>query len=244
MDIFSATIERIELAYEQDFEYRLGWRFLFTPARTLSENTKMLLVGIDPGGRVSQENQESVEKGNAYRVEVWPGGKEGGPNPLQKQVQAFFDILAAKLDHQSRNDLMDHTMTSNMFPIRTGGWSKIGKVEQKKAIDFSSKLWFHIFDHISPSVIVCIGKPPYECFRRVLLNKGYTETERPKERRVGLKNDTYSQSRYERGDKRTLMIGLPYLRRSMIFSKLEENPERREAVDSFTEAIAQALRQP
>ena len=49
MDIVSETVERIERAYENDFEYRLGWRFLFTPVDTLSKNTKMLLVGIDPG---------------------------------------------------------------------------------------------------------------------------------------------------------------------------------------------------
>ena len=115
MDIFSETVERIKRAYEQDFEYRLGWRFLYTPVSTLSVDTKMLLVGIDPGGKNPEPIRESVEKGNAYYCEYWKDGYDY--NSLQKQVQEFFRKLAIKMDHPSPHDLMDQTMTSNMFPI-------------------------------------------------------------------------------------------------------------------------------
>lgn len=242
MDIFSETVERIERAYENDFEYRLGWRFLYTPVRTLSVDTNMLLVGIDPGGTTWQENKASVEEGNAYHCEYWERGHSH--DQLQVQVQQLFRILAAKLDHHSAYDLMDQTMTSNMFPIRTGGWSKLRKREREKAIEFSRKLWSHMFDRISPKAIVCLGKDPYQCFRRVLTNKGFKEAERSKEYRVGWHNDTYSQCGYERGDKKILMVGLPHLTRRKIFSNLDNNSERREAVDRFTEAITHSLKQP
>jgi len=70
------------------------------------------------------------------------------------------------------------TMSSNMFPIRTSGWSKLRTKQREAAIEFSRKLWSHIFDHISPKAIVCLGKDPYESFRRVLIGKGFEESER------------------------------------------------------------------
>ncbi len=73
--IFHEAVDKISRAYE-DLGHELGWRFLASPARTLSEDTKMLFAGINPGGSRYEPPLASVEGGNAYRVERW--GKDGG----------------------------------------------------------------------------------------------------------------------------------------------------------------------
>lgn len=85
--IFSSAIDKIESAYKR-LGMELGWRFLYTPASTLSCPSGAMLVGLNPGGD-EHGVTPSVEEGNAYLVEDWPG--DGAS--LQDQVQQFFAAL-------------------------------------------------------------------------------------------------------------------------------------------------------
>ena len=46
---FLSLVERIELAYER-LGHQLGWRFLYSPARTLSPDTQLAFVGANQAG--------------------------------------------------------------------------------------------------------------------------------------------------------------------------------------------------
>ena len=95
MDIFAESVNEIEQAYD-DFGHQLGWRFLYSPANTLSENTKLMFSGINPGEAHYGYPVPSVEEGNAYRVERW--GSHGQPNGLQVQVRLLYEMLLEMLD--------------------------------------------------------------------------------------------------------------------------------------------------
>jgi hypothetical protein len=170
MDVFSEAIERIKQEYE-NLGHRLGWWFLYSPASTLSVNTQMFFLGDNPGGKNYEEPIASVEKGNAYRVELWPGGKNGAPNPLQMQVRKLFMILSEKLGHQPPwSDLMDQTLTSNFCPFRSPEWKLLPR--QEESLAFSRRLWSSILDYTSPSVIVCNGKNSFKHFTSLMVSKG------------------------------------------------------------------------
>ncbi len=232
MDIFAEAVNRIEHGYE-DFGHQLGWRFLYSPASTLSENTKLMFSGINPGGAHYGYPVPSVEEGNAYRVERW--GSHGQPNGLQVQVRLLYENLADRLN-QPVEVLMDETLATNFCPFRSPSWDRLPK--KAESVMFSKRLWSSAFEHISPRVIICLTSTPFDHFEEVLRQKGFGRTDSLKEP-VGWGNVTYSSSRYESQYGNVLMIRLPHLSRYKIFGR----PQSQHATDRLTEAIAQALRQ-
>jgi hypothetical protein len=82
--MLSSFAKRIQDAYGR-IGHQLGWRFLASPARTLSPETKLAFVGLNPGGSIYEPPPLSVEDGNAYRVERW--GPGGTLNRLQVQMR-------------------------------------------------------------------------------------------------------------------------------------------------------------
>lgn len=235
MDLFTETAETIEREYAQ-LGHHLGWRFLYSPASTLSTNPRILFVGDNPGGSDFEAPVASVEEGNR-RFKPWPRGKNGELNPLQKQVCELFRVVSKKLDHQtSWQDLMDETLTSNFCPFRSPSWPLNHRQEESMA--FSFRLWTRMFQYISPSVLICMSRnPSHKYFRKVLNNKGYIETERPKEYPVDWGAYRYSQSRHRLGDEELLMIRLPHLSRFRIFGRSKSQ----RAVDQITDAIVESL---
>lgn len=229
------TIEEIEREYSR-LGHQLGWRFLYSPASTLSIDSRMLFVGDNPGGSTFVPPIRSVEEGNAYRVELWPGGRSGGPNPLQKQVCGLFKILSRKLDSQIQwHELMDQTLTSNFCPFRSPSWPPEHKEE---SMAFSYRLWSRIFDNICPSVLICMSRDlSFKYFGRLLLAKGLVETERTQELPVEWGNYTYSQATYKLGDREVLMIRLPHLSRFKIFGRAKSQ----RAVEQLTDTIVEAV---
>ncbi len=232
MDIFAEAVNRIEHGYE-DFGHQLGWRFLYSPASTLSENTKLMFSGINPGGAHYGYPVPSVEEGNAYRIERW--GSHGQPNGLQAQVRLLYEDLAEKL-HQPANALMDETLATNFCPFRSPSWDRLQK--KRESVMFSKRLWSSIFEHISPRVIICLTHTPFYHFEDVLRHKGFVRTDALQEP-VGWGNVSYSSSRYESGIGNVLMVRLPHLSRYRVFGR----PQSQYATDRLTESIAQALRQ-
>ncbi|OGV67402.1 MAG: hypothetical protein A3K19_23565 [Lentisphaerae bacterium RIFOXYB12_FULL_65_16] len=73
--------------------YDLGWRFLYSPKATLGPSTDIAFFGINPGGKVFEPPVASVEQGNAYRTECWPGNGAS----LQREVKKLFQLLAGAL---------------------------------------------------------------------------------------------------------------------------------------------------
>jgi hypothetical protein len=230
-EVFDTAVAEIGRAYE-DLGHELGWKFLFSPVSILSKDTRLCFVGLNPGGSRYYPPVPSVEEGNAYRVERW--GDSGRINPLQTQVRRLYEVLSKMLGTGSAVDLMDGTLTANFCPFRSPEWKLLPKKPQSVA--FSSRLWRGLFDHISPSAIICLTDRPFEHFGEVLNGRGYRKTETLQEP-VGWGNVTYSQARFRSENDEIFMVRLPHLSQYKIFSR----PQSRQAIDRFTDAIAEVL---
>jgi hypothetical protein len=233
MSTFSEAVKSIETAYEK-LGHDLGWRFLYSPANTIGPDTRMVFLGLNPGGSHYEAPVPSVEEGNAYRIEHW--GKDGGHNGLQTQVHRLYEILARKVGQQSAPKLMDQTLTANFCPFRSPNWKSLSR--KRESVRFSHELWFSVLDRVSPSVIICLSDMPFDYVESVLLARGFRIIEKIKPL-TGWGDVTYSQAKYSSLDeKEVLMVRLPHLSRYKIFGK----PECRRAVDQLTDEIVRSLR--
>jgi hypothetical protein len=142
-DSFDKSVLLIKEAYK-DLGHTLGWRFLYSPKRTLSEHTKLMLMGANPGGSTYEAPIASCEAGNAYRreVESWPSG-------LQDQICALFRNIATPIgDGTEWWQLLDTTLTSNFCPFRSRGWDDLP--QKSESVTFSRKLWTPLCRELSP----------------------------------------------------------------------------------------------
>jgi hypothetical protein len=213
-DLFATLVGRIETAYER-LGHQLGWRFLYSPARTLDPETGLATVGANPGGSRYQPPSRSVEEGNAYRTESWPGGGVKGLNPLQSQIGLLYEALAAQLSWTSPDRLMDDTLASNFCPFRSPSWDRLAK--RTESIAFSRDLWKDILGFVTPSVIVCLGDRPTRELRATLVASGWRPSGGPEIGPVGWGDVSYELANYDSAGARTLLVRLPHLSRFGIF---------------------------
>jgi len=182
--------EEIEAAYDR-LGHKHGWRFLYTPKRTLSPETRLATVGINPGGGDWEEPCSSVEAGSAYRTETWPGN---GP-ALQAQIQLLYRELARKVGAPSPEQLMDETLAANFYPFRS---TREGRLANKVASrEFSRQLWRTILRHVNPRVWICFGGTPAQELQRLLPASGWRRVETTGAVRVGWAKWTYELARYD-----------------------------------------------
>ena len=227
--LFSSLVEEIEAAYDR-LGHKHGWRFLYTPKRTLSSETKLATVGINPGGGAWEEPSSSVEAGNAYRTEVWPGN---GPT-LQAQIQLIYQGVAFKIGEPSSSQLMDETLAANFYPFRS---SREGRLESDAASRaFSRQLWGRILRHVKPRVWICFGRTPAHELQRLLRAAGWRRVETTGGVRVGWSDWTYELERYDHPQGRTLLVRLPHLSYP-VFGR----PSSQAAFERITSAIAAAI---
>jgi hypothetical protein len=233
--LFSSLVGEIEDAYER-LGHELGWRFLYSPARTLTPHTRLALVGTNPGGGVYEPPSSSVEDGNAYRypVETWPGGSAHGPNRLQQQIAWLYRELAGRLPGSSPERLMDDTLAANFCPFRSPSWERLSR--RPESVSFSRRLWTRILEFVSPLALICLGQLPANELGAVL-NTGARLIEGPEIGPVGWRPATYEMRLYESSRRRTLLVRLPHLSRFAIFGRAASQP----AVDRITRALAGAM---
>ena len=233
-DLFATLVGRIETAYER-LGHQLGWRFLYSPARTLNPKTRLATVGANPGGRSYEPPSPSVEEGNAYRTESWPGAGAGGLNPLQSQIGLLYEDLAKRLSRTSPGRLMDDTLASNFCPFRSPSWDRL--VSRDESIAFSRDLWGDILGSVTPSAIVCLGDRPARELGATLVSSGWRLSGRPEIGLVGWGDVTYELAYYDFAGARTLLARLPHLSRFGIFGR----PASKEATDRLASLIAAAI---
>jgi hypothetical protein len=232
MSIFSEAIAKIQVAYD-DLGHELGWRFLSTPAKTLSESTQLVFLGLNPGGAHYEAPVISVEKGNAYHVERWGNG--GELSGLQVQIQLLYDKLSERLYQQPTATLMDQTLAANFCPFRSPSWDRLHN--RAKSVEFSKHLWFYLFQCLSPSVIICLTDLPFMHIGEVLLWRGFEEKGASK-KLVGWGNVTYSTTTYEMENEKVTMIRLPHLSRYKVFGRHESQHAINELADSVVKALS------
>ncbi len=124
---------------------RLGWKFLYSPERTL-RTADVALITLNPGGENYEGPQWSYEDGNAYVTQAW-GKRAPGTHVLQRQVQIMFDLLGVE---------PDGALSAVYVPFRSPRWSALPR--HKEAVAFARLLWRGVFDRHAPSIVVCVGK--------------------------------------------------------------------------------------
>jgi hypothetical protein len=149
---FDSAVHKIRRAYST-LGHKLGWRFLYTPARTFSPETQIVFIGLNPGGKDFEPAEPSVEEGNAYRVQPWAA--DGRLNSLQRQVCGFYSLFAEALPSSNAQTLMDTTLSANFCPFRSPSWTLLRAKE--KSILFSQRLWTNILDFVRPDVLITMG---------------------------------------------------------------------------------------
>ena len=223
--------DRIQTEYDR-LRHRRGWRFLESPAATLSPYTRLAFVGLNPSGRNYEPPQLSVEAGNSYRVERWgPGGQ---PDALQAQVRRMYEALAREANSLTASELMDETLAGNFCPFRSPLWAQLER--RRASIDFSVALWADVLDIARPRAVICLGESA-RLMREALTRQGAEQVQAPVTHRVEMGDVTFSVSRHATLAHETVLIGLPHLFRFPFFGA----PQARGAVAAFTEAVVPAL---
>jgi len=221
--------DRIEDAYTR-LGHHLGWAFLYTPAATLNAGTRLAFVGLNPGGDTFQPPFASREDGNAHRLDRW---WNGGLSPLQVQVCRMYAEIATHLSVPGPK-LMDETLSTNLCPFRSPDEARLAN--RAASLQFSEALWRDIFAQVNPKAVICLGGTVETALGRVLTGAGAELTSR-QERPVGWGEVTYSLTRYQHGDRTTLLVRLPHLSRFGIFGR----PASRAATGHITSAVADAM---
>ena len=215
-DLFHQCCKDIRSEYS-GIGHKSSWRFLYTPRSTFSPKTKIVFIGLNPGGTGKnpgeQTPQPSVEEGNAYRIEHWA---MHGQNFLQKQVQLFYRLMAASLPGSDFEQLMDDTLSANFCPFRSVSWERLSRKDRK--VEFCHKLWRKILEMAHPEMIVTLGNPTRKQIDEVIKNLGYIISNADLHP-CGWGNITYRIATAERNQRAVLLIGLPHLSRFKIFGR-------------------------
>src|SRR3954453_18948502 len=145
--------DRIQAEYDR-LRHRRGWRFLESPAATLSPYSRIAFIGLNPSGRNYEPPQGSGEAGNAYRVgRRGPGGQA---DALQAQVRRMYEALARDAGPLTASELMDETLAGNFCPFRSPLWAQLER--RRESIDFSLGLWAEVLDVARPRAVICLGE--------------------------------------------------------------------------------------
>lgn len=230
---FIECVEFIDKQYAE-LNYKLGWRFLYTPKKSFSKKTKLFFIGLNPAGKVYQSPCPSVENGNAYRVENWNDYGMGN-SILQIEVQKFFKLLAQNNNpKESWIKLMDKTLTSNYCPFRSPSWAKLKN--KTKVIKVSNELWSKIIEHITPAVIVSMDWISFKNISCLLSEKGFKSTKSIKTL-TGWGKTTYSEVHFSASSKKILLIRLPHLSRFKIFTSSKCSAESNKLIQTISQYI-------
>lgn len=136
---------RIEEAYQQSGN-TLGWRFLYSPSKTLA-GAPVAFIGLNPGGSVEEDmhGTYAMERGSAYSHEGW-GGCAPGQHQLQKQVLALFAKLETK---------PEDVLAGNLVPFRSRDWNSLKN--RKNSVQFGKELWKEVLQRSQSSLIITMG---------------------------------------------------------------------------------------
>lgn len=139
----TVTPERINAAYDR-LGYGAGWRFMTCPQRNFG-NPKVLLVSLNPSGRVEHGPRWSQEDGSAYVIEGW-GNADPGQSPLQVQIQRMVAQLGVN---------WDEVASAHFVPFRSQRWADLD--HPREAVDFAKGLWADFVYGMRPDHVICLG---------------------------------------------------------------------------------------
>jgi hypothetical protein len=170
-NLFDRSVASIERAYKQ-LGHTIGWRFLTGPRATLSPNTTIGFVTLNPGGNSERADhpRASSEAGSAYLIETWPGSSRGAA-PLQVQVQALSSSMARHLGYQgSLSTFMNQrVLSSHLIPFRSPRLADLPRRSESTA--FAVSLWTDILTHWRPRILLTIDTEAFKNLNAILLQQ-------------------------------------------------------------------------
>jgi hypothetical protein len=230
MDLFGKSIEKIK---ERASDFDLGWRFLCTAEKTLTENDGIFLITMNPGGdSINKEHGiESCEDQSAYLNEKW-GNNEKGEHPLQKQIITLFEKLASKLGVNNHKDLMNKTLCGYFIPYRSAIWANMPKEKQEVGVEIGKAIWKPILETSIPRIIICIDQLTHKNIKGILNDLKYVE-KKECNYPTGWGNIKASIARFELGDRKLSVLRLPHLSRFGIFNRPDAEIEIDEIIEEL-----------
>lgn len=160
--LFIKACGRIANAY-QTLGHKLGYRFLLGSQQNLSSETRLLFLGLNPGGRIIRPDhpETSCEGGPAFLLETWGAGTGPGNAPLQVQVQTMFQDLAVIWpDTVDGQELMEKSLLAYYIPFRSPNISEL--VAGKESRCFARSLWTEILADIRPYLIITMDRDSFK----------------------------------------------------------------------------------
>ena len=139
----TVTPERIEAAYRR-LGYKSSWRFMTCPERQF-DDPEVLLVSLNPSGRVEHGPSWSQEEGSAYVVESWDG-QAPGADTFQVQIQRLVHHL---------DSTFERVASAHFVPFRSQRWAELAHSEE--ATRFARELWKDFVGGLRPKYVMCLG---------------------------------------------------------------------------------------
>ncbi|WP_298192617.1 hypothetical protein [Novosphingobium sp.] len=203
----AVTPERIEAEYRR-LGYQIGWRFMTCPARQF-DDPEVLLVSLNPSGRVEHGPSWSQEGGSAYVDESWDG-QAVGKDTLQIQIQRLVAHLGVSFDKVA---------SAHFVPFRSERWADL--MRSSEAVAFSKTLWADFISGMTPKYVVCLGTKVGEYIPALFGVK------RMVKKMTGWGNITLSVGETSYGGQ---IIVLPHLGTFKLFSRAECAPYLKSAI--------------
>ena len=169
---FASLCTEIETSYDE-LGHNLGWRFLMGPQATLSNQTKIALITLNPGGAEEPPNcqRASCETGNAYFIEQWRNAP-AGRSPLQVQVQNLLADLNSRLGKgcSSRQFADTKVLCAYYVPFRSPRFEDLPR--KQESLLFAQKLWGRLLTQLELDFIVTIDRETFAAMEALLTSGG------------------------------------------------------------------------
>lgn len=200
---------RIERKY-RELDLAWSWRLLYTPFSTITSNSGVAFIGLNPGGDGGTP-EVAVQTGCAYLDESW--GAAPGKSRLQRQVQAMFGSVAKAWGIQDIEGFLRQSLTGNLVPFRSPEWADL-KEHETVCLTFGQRLWREIIDIARPRLILTATRRVADCIFRA-----YDQAPRYKDRRTGWGAVRWSVAQDIAGVPFKKLITVPHLSRFGIFER-------------------------
>lgn len=231
-DLFEWACNEIRAA-EKQLGHSLSWRFLTTPAATLSPQSDIAFISQNPGGNTIplDHGRESSEVGSAYIYEDWRS------HPLQAQVQALFREIAFLIDEPDYRSLMNNSLMAYYTPFRSPSYSE--RVNPKESRKFAFNLWSRLIEHISPRLILTIDRMTFKDIEKIFQQKQGNLKIASQAFPTGWGNYKADVSWYTVASSETVVIArFPHLSRFKIFNR----PKSKKQLDQMLNAMTKHMR--
>jgi hypothetical protein len=139
----------------------LGYRFLYSPRKTLTENNGLLVAGMNPGVEPDISDRAFGPDTTKFTAETWP-------EPMyHPEEMRYLRWLFGEF--RSGDEAFDGTLMSNYLPFRMRDYKNIDADAMARAREFADKLWTDILAVSHVRAIIAFGLPTQDAFAKLIV---------------------------------------------------------------------------